>query len=251
MLKHVIIGNYGNNTIALLQWLIEAKLSACGIVSIDTGWAAHNWHERVAQGEAYAGAHGVQVVRLQSPLSFQELAQDRGAFPSVKYQWCAGLLKGAVLNAWLDECDPQAEVIILLAKCRASARGWANLPEYIAESAHYGDRKIWHPLYNHTLVERDQLIRRAGFVPLNHHSLECDPCVHANLSDFQRIAAEDIEKTTHLEHEVVATMFPDYAVKTQDFRQLVHWARQQKSEPSTNNDEAFALGCGSPWGCGD
>ena len=50
---YVIIGNFGNDSIALIEWVRQQQLSNLFVVSVDTGWAAHEWADRVNQAEVY------------------------------------------------------------------------------------------------------------------------------------------------------------------------------------------------------
>jgi len=250
MASYIINGNYGNESIALLQWVIEAKLTTTCIVSVDTGWAGEGWLSRVKQGERYARQHHIQAARLQSSASFADLVRDREEFPSQKYQWCAGMLKGLALNAWLDDVDPHCEAVVLLAKRQSAARGNCDLMEFIPASDYYGGRKVWHPLHKHTTLERNQLINKAGFAILPHRSAECAPCIHATPKDLLTLASVDVEKTAILEQGMGQVMFPvalgqeGVAIKS-----LVRLARQQASNVS--EDELFSMGCGLPWACGE
>ena len=90
----------------LMQWLFEQKTKeAVYVVSVDTGWAARNWQRQVASGEALARAQQFTPVRLRSTLDFAHLIEQQQNFPSTKYQWCAGFLKGLVFLDWLDSVD--------------------------------------------------------------------------------------------------------------------------------------------------
>lgn len=241
MSHYVLIANYGNESIALMQWVIEAELATQStLVSINTGWAGEGWQQRVQAAEAYAQQHALHVVRLNTPATFQALVADRQAFPSKKFQWCASLLKGITINAWLDQQDPLGKCVILLAK-RDS-----NLPEFIEHSEYYQQRNVWHPLRHHTLEQRDALVSRAGFAVLAHRSLECEPCIHSAAGELRRLAQTDIAKTACLEEETRQTMF------SCSIEQMVAQAQQDcMPAPTLAYQEMAAMGCGSPWGCGE
>lgn len=241
--SYVLVGNFGNESIALMQWIIEAKLAEKSVfVSIDTGWACDSWLERVEQAERYATQHSLKPVRLQAPASMQQLVRDRKAFPNKKFQWCTSLLKGITLNAWLDEIDPLCESIIMLGK-----RGLENaIPEFIEQSEHYQQRKVWHPLTHHTVQMQSDLIHRAGFKVLTHRSLECDPCIHSQSVDLARLSAMNIAQTASLEQEIEQTMFAFNIIDT------VKDAQQNEiSITQIEFTKSIDMGCGSPWGCGE
>ncbi|MBS0357923.1 MAG: hypothetical protein JSS53_01430 [Proteobacteria bacterium] len=243
----IAIGNYGNETIALLQWALENSLSLSYVVSIDTGFAAESWRERQLQGEAFAMRSGFKPILLKPLASFSELIFDRKQFPDKKHQWCTAMLKGIPLNHWLDSIDPNCEAVVVLGKWRKSSRALSELPEMIEESEHYQGRKVWHPLFLHEKSELDALVERAGFSVLPHRSLECDPCIHNTMSDFQRISLQDINKTRNLEEVAQQIMFEEYG---QGIDSAVQSAKQHGKVTEKNYNGTFYNGCGSPWGCG-
>ena len=171
---YIIFGNYGDETLALIQWAFEHKLKNLTVVSIDTGFAAPHWPEHVTRSRTWAESLGMQTEHLTAKPDFATLIREQREFPSKKFQWCAGFLKGLTFNHWLDTHDPQGKATILLARRRASSKIQQDLPEFIDESEHFDERKIWHPLYQHTDAERDLLLKNAGLTPLHHRSLECD-----------------------------------------------------------------------------
>ena len=44
---HVIIANFSDDSIALIQWASKQNLSNLHILYVDTSWAASNWQQRV------------------------------------------------------------------------------------------------------------------------------------------------------------------------------------------------------------
>ena len=238
---YVIFGNYGNSTIAAVQWAKQNKLSDVYVVSVNTNWEAENWRHRVQLSEQFASKCGFSVVRLNSKPPFQTLMQDRGNFPSTKFQWCAGFLKGLPFLDWLDEQDASAEAVIILGKRRLDSPINFTLEEYIEESEHYGDRKIWYPLYKHTNDEYRKLLLKAGLPILNTRSLECDPCVNSYGNDLARLRDSDIIKTRELEESVGCHMF------SMPIEKMVQQARKHKQDST----HMFDMGCGAPFGCGE
>jgi len=244
---YVISGNFGNQTIAVMQWTFEQGLQNVTVVSIDTGWADEHWQQRVDQAELFAKRCGFETARLKSKLTFAELMRDRKHFPSTKFQWCAGFLKGLTLLDWLEEVDPSCEAVIIMGKRRGGSRADLNLAEYIEESPHHGDRKVWHPLFDLTDQSFVQLIQNAGFELLNHRSMECDPCVNNISSDFANISDKALKKTKRLEKELGKTMF------VMPIAEMVKQAKQarDKIKMDIKGGEQFDMGCGSPYGCGE
>ena len=249
----IIFGNYGNNTIALIQWAHENKLDNVIVIDVETNWAAQWWSERVAAGKNLAKQYGFAATTLMAKPNFSEAVLDRGNFPSVKFQWCSGFLKGLPFLAWGDEMDPACEATLLIGSRRADSRARQQLAEFITESEHFGGRKVWHPLYQHSDQQQRELIERARFDVLPHRSLECDPCIHSQLSDFQHLCAATVARTERLEQQVAKPMFDpnSFSGKT-GIREIVEWAKQQTtSSDKASQIELFDMGCGSFYGCGE
>lgn len=248
---HLIISNYGNDSIALIQWAFEQQLKDVHVLYVETGWAASEWSERVTRGEIWVKQLGFNPVHLMPTLQFKALVIDKGEFPTTKFQWCAGILKGLPILDWLDQVDSRIETTILLGSRRDASRRFAYLEEFLQESEHYGDRKVWHPLFLHTLTQRDELIKKTPFPLVTHRSLECDPCVNSNEIDFQRISLETIVKAVQLEQAVGRPMF-HVAELAEDasIYDVITWAKQQSPSSNTSSAHFFDMGCGSPYGCG-
>ncbi len=244
---NIIFGNFGNPTVALMQWARARQLTDVYVVSIDTGWAAQAWQSRVDAAEILAVQYGFQVVRLQAPANFSELITLRGSFPTTKLQWCAGFLKGSTLLTWLDEIDVKNEATILLAHRKKASRINYDLTEKVEASDFYGERRVWYPLLETSDDELKKLVEETGLDWLSHRSLECDPCVNNSNADHRRMAKADVMKTQALEASMESPMF-SVLPKDSNIEHVVQWARK-KSEPAAS-DEQFDMGCGSPYGCG-
>lgn len=243
---NVILGNYGNGTIALIQWAKHQALKDVTVVNVDTGWAAARWQERITAGQQLALGYGFQVETILSVPNFADLMQQRKEFPSSKFQWCSSTLKGLTLLDWLDEKDPYCEATILLGKTRFSSRANRQLAEHIKESEFFDDRAVWHPLVHQSQQSFHQLIAETGLSVLSHRSLECEPCINTTCFDLQQLVAVDLQKTQQLEQVVGKHFFPQGPIA-----QLAKQATLQ--QPSDNADylEAFDKGCSSPFACGD
>jgi 3'-phosphoadenosine 5'-phosphosulfate sulfotransferase (PAPS reductase)/FAD synthetase len=105
---YAIISNYGNDAIALLQWAADAKLAPVYVIYVETNWHAPEWPARVAAGETYARSLDFQIVHLVPPLQFPDLITEKNSFPTPKFAWCAGILKGLPILEWLDTHDSPA-----------------------------------------------------------------------------------------------------------------------------------------------
>lgn len=233
----VIRSNYGDDSIALIEALYTQEIALSPkqevyVVYIDTHWAASTWPQRVRAGEDYVKKCGFKVVHLESKATFANLVQDRKSFPTPKYQWCAGFLKGLPLIEWLDEHDPACEWVVVLPKRQSLYR--TPLTALKKACSYHGERAVWHPMLTFSDEKRNQLVQQAGFACLGHRSLECDPCVNSTLDDLNRLSKEDSTKLKMLEIRVNKPMFPHGPALT---------------KKSTAMD-AFTMGCGDPFACG-
>lgn len=230
----IIRSNYGDESIALIQALFDAPARIAAfkqvmVVYVHTGWAATSWSARIEKGIEFVQSCGFKSVCLEAQTRFETLVRERKSFPSSKFQWCAGFLKGLPLMTWLDENDPSGEWIIALPKRQALYR--QIIPEIIEECEFHGERKVWHPNLALSDQARDELIKKAGFEILGHRSLECDPCTNSNSDDLARLSEIDRLKMLNLEKEIGKVMFP--VIKR-----------------PTESRENFSMGCGDPFGCG-
>ncbi len=247
---NVILGNMGNESVALMRWAYLAKLADVKVVFIDTAWMASHWPERIAMGRKLAAEYGFEWVDLQSKPGFEQMVKDRGSFPSTKFQWCAGFLKGLPILDWLDNHDVKGQATILLGLYKARSRAYSNLPEFINESEHFGERKVWYPLYAHGLAQIMDLAKAASLPILAHRSLECEPCVNNSRSDFQQMKDADIYKTKLLEQELRQSMFAHLKSGDNSIEDIVQWSRLHTDPEAQQALEQFDMGCGSSYGCG-
>jgi hypothetical protein len=245
-----VFGNYGDGTIALIQWAHENALDNVHVCSIDTGSASSSdsWQQQLEKGQALALDYGFTVKTLSAAMTWSELVLKRKTFPSAQFQWCAGWLKGLAFLEYLDECDPSCEATIVLPKHATSARGDVLLQEWENHSPHFGDRRVWQPLYN--LADNDfyDLIRRAGFSPLYHRSLECAPCIHSTPATLSRLTLSDQNKVAVLEQSLQQPLFAASAFGgAQGIAAVVEWAQNQPLDEQSE----YPLGCGTPFACGE
>lgn len=243
--KYILMGNGGDGTIALLQWALETDLTSFCFVSIDTGFAHHAWEQRIQHIHAWLEEKQISFCRL-SAKAFPEWIQARASFPSIQFPWCASVLKGLPYNDFFDEIDPFNHTTIVMAKTKFDARSSSDLPEYIEASAYFGDRRVWHPLYNTDIKNFQRLIHATGFKLLGHRSLECEPCIYNTTSDFARLHTKEVQRLRALEAELQQTMFtqPVHAMQVAAASAVLP---EIKVEHYLNQ---FDGGCGMPYGCG-
>lgn len=225
---------YGDDSLALVQWAFEAGLSAT-VVYVDTGFAAESWQTRIEQGEQHAKTCGFKTVRIVSPITFGDAVMGRGEFPSSKFQWCSALLKGLPFVDWLESVDPGGHGVVLIAKRAVAALAHADLPEWIEPCQFHGDRTVWHPMLSLNDADRDALLERAGFKPLGHRSLECEPCVNSTDTDLARFNQnqKDKQRLVKLEEDL------GFA-----------WEWKPTLPIPEKYLDLFYRGCGNHFGCG-
>ena len=251
----IIRSNFGDESIALTQWVFEAKLKAT-VVYVDTGFAASSWEARIALGQVHAKNCGFPFERIVSKISFEEAVLGRDSFPSVKFQWCTGLLKGLPFLDWLELNDSNAEAMILIAKRRAAALNHEHLPEWIERCEFHNDRTVWHPMIDVSDEDRNALLKRAGFIPLGHRSLECQPCVNSSKADCQRLNSPESKKDKHrlenLQKEIGIVWIPETEYNSESKEAVV----QSENENNKNKAQEFKFldlfyrSCGNHFGCG-
>ena len=249
-IHHVISASYGNDSVAMIQWAHETGLEDVTVVYCDTGWAAPGWDKRVEQGERLAKYYGFATVRLQS-LGMEELVRMKKGWPGNAQQFCTMHLKGIPFLQWLDDADPEYRATVLVGKRRTESRARAATPEFIHDSEYHGCRTLWHPLYQHSDQERDQLVRRSGLPLLPHRSQECSPCVNANRSDFLLLTPEQIERVNTLEVEVGKPMYRPKRFQTMGIFGVIAWAKHGTADKRLEAEtDFFGGGCDGAYGCG-
>ncbi len=245
-MKNVIVGNFGNHSLAVMQALIERKVPGLHFAYVNTGWAAARWAERISACSEYACQHGVEVHELNAQTSFSDLVLDRKQFPSPKFQWCASFLKGLPLIDFLDLFDPGCEAIIISGKRRLDSRRYADLQEFDFNGEFYQGRTIWHPLWLHSNHEFKELIKRTGFDLEIQQSLECYPCVHASPQDLSQLDLEALVRLDALEQRLGKTMYTKSIKKFYIDNKPAAEKKEKKLCLQT-----LDRGCGAPWGCGE
>ena len=229
IILHVLVANFGNDSLALMAYAAEQNWPEVTVVSVDTGFANPDWPQRVLAAEDYARRLGFTVVRLQAQPDFASLVKAQEEFPTPKFQWCAVYLKGDTLRRWLEKVDPLKTAKMVLARRRSQSPKFADLPEYVAHDEAYAGRLIWHPLYLHSEEAIKALVAKTPFPWSPHRSLECDPCVNSSFAELRRASPQVQARLQALELEMGGTFL-------------------QKNTPE--KAFIFDIGCSSPYGCG-
>lgn len=248
-MKYVISSSYGNDSLAMIQWAREAGLQWVTVLFVDTGWAAPGWLERVAECEQWVSSIGFTPVSIKSTMSFPDLMRHKNGFPSQRYQWCSGILKGLPFLGWIDEADPDGKSIVMVGKRREESAERAKTPEYVYGGEYHGGRTLWHPLYLHDTAARNELLARAGFDPLPHRSKECSPCINANREDLRQLDEPEIARVEALEADVGNVMFrAKRHGGAHGIRRVIAWAYSERGKYDDRQETLFS-GCSSGY-CG-
>lgn len=257
-MMYILRTNYGDNSIALCQWAYEQGLKNVYVVYIDTGFAAKNWKHQVLLGEQHAKRCGFEVIHIKAPITFIEATLGRGEFPSAKFQWCTGILKGLPFLDWLETIDLRGQATIMLGASNGDKNEYEfqqnddKIPgERVENSPHYNDRTLWYPLLNLSAEEQDALLQRANFVPQKIRSLECHPCVKSSLRDIASLNEAELERVEELEERLQMPFFPPENFGNQcGIRNVYQYAKEQDSLCAEGSKSALTGGCSNYFGCG-
>ena len=247
--------SYGNDSVALLQWLKEHGEDDVVALHSDTGWAAPWWADRVIEGERLAKELGYETARTVS-VGMEALVRQRKGWPAQQFQFCTTVLKIEPAREWLDENDPQKELTLCAGIRRSESQHRANWPEYVVdlENDIYPGHDSWFPLVRHTDEMRNELIERAGFEVLPHRSQECCPCINADAADIRALTEERVAYIEALENSMgytskgnLRTIFrPKKKGGAVGIRAVWQWAN---SGGKYDAKQEFMFGLGSGSGC--
>lgn len=255
MIDYIIFCSYGNDSIALIQWAHEAKLKNVVCLYSDTGWSADWWDNRVFDGEELALSYGFRVVRTTSE-GMLDLVKRKKGWPAGggMGSFCTKELKVLPALRWMEENDPDAEAVCLTGVRRSESKHRSNAPEFVDESERHGGRDLWQPLVRHLDEDRNELVIRAGFDVLPHRSMECFPCVHANINDIRALTDDRIKLIDITEQELginskgnLRTFFrPKRHKGAVGIKAVVDWANAPRARDQA---DMFGSGCDSGF-CG-
>lgn len=205
---YVVKCSYGNDSIALLQWLSEhSKTHPLGKVVVlynDTGWATSWWPARVEKGKSLVKRLGFVPAETDSK-GMSQIVKEHAGWPDMLRRFCTLELKIIPTLEWLACNDPEGKAKMVCGVRReesTSRRGW---PEFNPNGPDEG-RPQWSPLVDLCEAERDKLIRRAGWELLPHRSRECR-CINANRKDLRTWSDHDIADVEAIEAEM-SSLYP-------------------------------------------
>jgi hypothetical protein len=260
--EYIIKCSYGNDSIALIQWLYEYDqkhpLGKVVVLYNDTDWAADWWSARVENAEKNLVVKYGFIPARTVGKNWDRMLREHNAWPDKLRRFCTQEQKIIPTINWLCEHDPEGTAELVCGVRREESGDRRNWPEWVDSDSTNEGRAQWSPLVFHTEAMRNELIIRAGWVPLPHRSRECR-CVLANSQDIKTWSEADIlsiearEKmlgTFNREREFSNKfMFHPHRKKgnPQGIREVVEWAKQVKQtdaifEPSGGCDSGYCTG---------
>lgn len=258
----IVSTSWGNDSVALVQFLYESGFTNVTCVYCDTGWAASWWPARVEAMEKWARGLGYRTVTIKS-IGMEQLVVDHRGWPRNGMQFCTEDLKIAPFIAWLEEHDPAWHAIVCVGVRRAESESRKDVAEWEIEEPRAGGRHQWRPLYLHTDEERDALIVRAGKRVLPHRSKECDPCINGSRKDIAETEEWKVDLIEQIETRLGFTrtgkprvMFrPAKKMGATGIREIMEWSRSEpgkfrKGQSAVTIDDEPAGSCGDLGFCG-
>jgi len=243
----IVVGNWGNETICLLQWALKNKLASLTLLTVETGWSAASWNLRVGQGLKFAAQNGINIITLKPKLNFSELVEHRGEFPTPTFLWCADTLKKVPILTWLEANDFSYAATILLPYCQATSDRIFN---HMQAAEHYDDRKIQTPIMNFSIEQCKKLVAEAGFEWLSHRSLECAPCVNSTATELLHTDNNSLEKLSVLENKINRTLCKNSSGKSIAIQNYLAEIREKNHIAEEETISGFDLNCADYFGCG-
>lgn len=93
-MKYAVTSSFGNDSIALIQWMQENHKGEFFVVYNDTQWASDDWPKRVSDLSMKCFEMGIQVVVTQSEGMENLVRRKKGwPMPASNMQWCTQELK--------------------------------------------------------------------------------------------------------------------------------------------------------------
>ena len=235
---YVLKCSYGNDSIALIQWIheydLKHQLGKVVVLYNDTGWSSAEWPARVLRGESLARSYGFIPERTKS-IGMERLIMDHQTWPDSQMRFCTEDLKIMKTQDWLTQHDPSGLACMVCGVRREESFARSKWPEWVQSSDKNAGRSDWSPLVLVQVAERDELIRRAGWEPLPHRSRECR-CILAKASDIVSWSEADIAeieameaKLGRIKHQQGPNQFMfrphRYAGRPEGIRAVVAWAK--------------------------
>lgn len=184
----VIFCSGGNDSVALMQYMIERNERDCIVLYNKTAWEMPGWMDRIKEIQIHVESIGWKFAITESE-GFENMVQRKKGFPmaACNMSFCTQNLKTFPTLAWLQENDPEKRFECYAGIRREESQHRAKHPEMKCDSLYeYRLRKF--PIVHMQEEERNQLVERFGFDVLPHGSMECFPCINANRRDLRLLS---------------------------------------------------------------
>ena len=227
-MKNIISISGGNDSIAMLQWVIEnrdffndEKFTA---LYCNTGWAISWWSDRMVKVAKFCEANNINYRETSAKLGFEDLVRKKGIFPNRIQKYCTFELKVKPITQWRKENKftiKNSRVLIGVRADESKAR---------SNTTSIGVRDGYDAIYPLAYLsdeQRDAYIVRTGFEVLPTRSSECHPCIY----EFSKIKLRSIEPDRV---ELIADLEKDIS----DFQNA---KRKLRNHPKYNPDEKFGM----------
>ena len=203
-MKNIISISGGNDSIALLQWVIENREhfedEEFTAVYVNTGWAISWWGGRMSVVQAFCEMNNITYYEIAAKEGFEELVRKKGIFPNRIQKYCTFELKIKPMIKWRKEMKftvRNSRILIGVRADESKAR---------ANTVSLGERDGYeaiYPLAYSNDEQRDELILRAGFDVLPTRSCECHPCIYESSKiALKRVEPDRIELIADLEKDI-------------------------------------------------
>jgi len=203
-MKNIISISGGNDSIAMLQWVIENREhfedERFTATYINTGWAVSWWAERMIRVKAFCEDNDIEYVEIHPELGFEELVRKKGIFPNRVQKYCTFELKIKPSVKWRKENKHTPKNTLVFTGVRADES--ARRSKYTSTDSLDGYTMI-NPIVYLNDEQRDNYIIRTGFDVLPTRSSECHPCIYeASKTALRRIEPDRIELIADLEKDI-------------------------------------------------
>lgn len=194
----------GNDSIAMLQWVIENREHFAGeefiAVYINTGWAISWWAERMQKVREFCESNDIRYVEIHPDLGFEDLVRKKGIFPNRIQKYCTFELKVKPSVKWRkdNKFTPKNARILIGVRREESARR----ADYTSLDEREGYESL-APIVYLDDAQRDELIIRSGFDVLPTRSSECHPCIYeSSRKQLRRLEKDRVELIANLEKDI-------------------------------------------------
>lgn len=202
--KNIISISGGNDSIAMLQWVIENrehfKGESFAAAYVNTGWAISWWADRMEKVKAFCEANDIEYHEIDPGIGFEELVREKGIFPNRLQKYCTRELKIKPQIKWRREHKFKPNNTRLFIGVRADESKARQNTVSIGEQDGY---ESVFPLAYLDSDQRNAYIERSGFDVLPTRSNECHPCIYETTkAAIKNIEPDRVELIAELEKDI-------------------------------------------------